>query len=153
MTTTKNIVRLAKEFVVKVHDMVIARCTDFSFTIDKKLIDVTSFDTESFDEFVADNKNWSISFGSMVTREGTLGEAGAHGATGLGSGTWNNLFDHMVSDASDYAVTIGLGDELGATGSYWEGPGILNNLTMDGAVGDKMTYAGNIQGSGKITRE
>ncbi len=150
--STKNIVRLAKEFVVKVDNMVIARCTDFSFSINKSTVDITSFDSEGFDEFIGDSKNWNLSFGSMVTRDGTAGEAGAHGATGLGSGTFDNLFDHMVDTASDYPVTVGLGDELGPTGAYWEGAGIVNDLSFDGAVGENITYSGEIQGSGKIVR-
>ena len=152
---SKNIVRLAKEFVVKIQDMVVARCTDFSMTIDKKLVDVTSFDSQGFDEFIADNKNVTISFGSMVTRDGTDGEGGAHGivSTSIGSGTFKNLFDHMIDSDSDYPVTIGLGEDTTyPTGAYWEGAGILNNLTFDGAVGEKITYKGSIQMSGAIER-
>jgi len=149
-----NIVRLAKEFVVKVNNMVIARCTDFSFNIDKTMVDVTSFDSAGFDEFLGDNKNWTISFGSMVTRDGTASEGGAHAATGLGSGTFDNLFDHLVNNNSIYPVAIGIGDSAEPTGgNYWEGNGLLQNLSFDGAVGDKVTYSGNIQGSGKISKK
>jgi len=148
----KNIVRLAKEFVVKVNEMVIARCTDFSFSIDKTVVDISSFDSNGFDEFLGDTKNWTISFGSMVTRDATAGEdTGEHGATGLGSGVFNNLFDHMIDSDSDYPVTIGLGD-IDTTSQFFEGVGILQNLSFDGAQGDKVTYSGEIQGSGKIER-
>jgi predicted secreted protein len=148
----KNIVRLAKEFVVKVNEMVIARCTDFSFSIDKTVVDISSFDSNGFDEFLGDTKNWTISFGSMVTRDATAGEdTGEHGATGLGSGVFNNLFDHMIDSDSDYPVAIGLGD-IDTTSQFFEGVGILQNLSFDGAQGDKVTYSGEIQGSGKIER-
>ncbi len=146
---SKNIVRLAREFVIKVGGMVVARCTDFNLTLGKNTIDITSFDTDGFEEFLADRKNWAISFGSMVTRD--YGVGSAHGATGLGSGVLNNLFDLWLSPSGDYPVTVGLGDE-DATGNYFTGGGILTELNIDGAVGDKMTLSGTIQGSGKISR-
>ncbi len=148
-----NIVRLAREFVVKVGGMVVARCTDFNLSLGKNTIDITSFDTGGFEEFLADRKNWSISFGSMVTRN--YGGGSAHGATGLGSGVFNNLFDLWLSPSGDYPVTVGLGDPStasSASGNYFTGGGILTELNIDGAVGDKMTLSGTIQGAGPIKR-
>ena len=143
----KNIVRLAKEFVVKVGGMVIARCTDFSMSVDKQTIDITSFDSGSWDEFIGGNKNWTIDFSSMVTRD--FGTA-CHDNTGLGSGTFANLFDHLVDDDSDFGATIGIGDSDGPTGSYWEGCGILSGLNFDGSVNAAITYSGSVQGSGEL---
>jgi predicted secreted protein len=143
----KAIVRLAKEFVLAVNGMVIARCTDFSLSIDKETIDITSFDSEGFNEVLGGQKSWNISFGSMVTRE-----YGSGAPTGVqGSGVFDNLFDHLISTEADYPVTVGLGDPNGGTASY-EGLGILSNLSLDGAVGDKITYSGTIEGSGKLAR-
>jgi predicted secreted protein len=143
------IVRLAKEFVVMVNNMVIARCTDFSFSINKDIIDITSFDSKGFKEKIADLKDWSISFGSMVTREyGTP----TSGGTGYGSGVFNNLFDHFLTATADYPVNIAIGDPNGPTGSVFEGKGILQGLSFDGSIGDKMTYSGTIEGSGTLAR-
>lgn len=149
---SKNIVRLAREFVVKIHGMVLARCTDFSATFGKNTIDITSFDTEGFEDFVADRKNWSISFGSMVTRD--YGVGSAHAATGLGSGTFNELFDLWLSATGDYPVTVCLGDDSSEapTGHWFEGGGIITELSIDGSVGESMTYSGTIQGAGEIKR-
>ena len=143
-----NIVRLAREFVVVVKGMVLARCTNFTMNLGKNTIDITSFDTEGFEDFLADRKNWSISFGSMVTRD--YGVGSAHAASG-GSGVFNNLFDLWLSPSGDYPVTVGLGDS-GQTGNYFSGGGILTELSIDGSVGDKMTLSGTIQGAGKISR-
>jgi hypothetical protein len=149
--STRNVVRLAKEFVVKINDMVIARCTDFSFSADRDTIDITSFDTAGFTEYLSDNKNWTISFGSMVTREAATGELGyISGMTGLGSGTYENLLDLFLSPTGDYPVVVGLNDSVGS--AWIEGYGILQSLSVDGAVGDKSTYSGNIQGSGQFVR-
>lgn len=145
----KNIVRLSREFVIKLKGMVVARCTNFTMSLGKNTIDITSFDTEGFEDFLADRKNWSISFGSMVTRD--YGVGSAHGATGLGSGVFNNLFDLWLSPSGDYPVTVGIGD-LGQTGNYFTGGGILTEISIDGSVGDKMTLSGTIQGAGKISR-
>ncbi len=148
-----NIVRLAREFVVVLHGMVIARCTDFNLTLGKNTIDITSFDTGGFEDFIADRKNWSISFGSMVTRD--YGPGSAHQASG-GSGVFNNLFDMWLATAGDYPATVGLGDWAAtggdASGNWFYGGGILTELNVDGAVGDKMTLSGTIQGAGPISR-
>jgi predicted secreted protein len=145
---TKAIVRLAKEFVIKVNDMVIARCTDFSLSLGKNTVDITSFDSEGFEEYIADTKNWNISFGSMVTREHG---AGTSVGTGYGSGVFLNLFDHWASASSDYPVVVGIGDS-GTAQEFFSGYGILTELSVDGSVGDKITYSGTIQGSGKLSR-
>ena len=148
-----NIVRLAKEFVLVFGDMVIARCDNFSLSLGKNVIDITSFDSEGFEEHISDNRNWSISFGSMVTRDfGTP----TGGATGYGSGVFMTLFDHWAGTASDYPVNVVLGDTsaTGAGGKYdaFKGKGTLTDVSADGAVGDKITYSGTIQGSGKLER-
>ncbi len=149
-----NIVRLAKEFVLTFNDMVVARCTDFSLSLGDTKVDITSFDSKGFEEHVRDNKNWSISFGSMVTRDYGTPTAGA---TGYGSGVFMNLFDHWASSAGDYPVTVKLGDvdqSSPGTGNkydYFEGKGTIT-LDMDGSVGEKATYSGEIQGSGVLKR-
>ena len=147
--STKNVVRLAKEFVVKVDEMVIARCTDYSFSADRDTIDITSFDTDGFTEYLSDNKNWTISFGSMVSREASSGDLGyTSGLADLGSGTYENLLDLFLSATGDYPVVVGLSESTGS--AFIEGYGILQSLAIDGAVGDKATYSGNIQGSGQF---
>lgn len=149
-----NIVRLAKEFVLVFGNMVIARCTDFSLSLGDNKVDITSFDSDGFEEHIRDSKNWSISFGSMVTRDFGTPTAGA---TGYGSGVFMNLFDHWASSAGDYPAAIKIGDVNQAspgTGNkydYFEGKGTIT-LDMDGSVGDKGTYSGSIQGSGKLSR-
>ncbi len=149
--STRNVVRLAKEFVVKIGDMVVARCTDFSFSVNRETIDVTSFDTEGWVEKMSDNKDWTLSFGSMVTREATASELGYDsGKTGLGSGTYENLLDHFLTGTGDYPITVAL--QLDSGSGFIEGPGILQGLDVDGSIGDKATYSGTIEGAGKITR-
>lgn len=150
-------VQLAKEFVIKVGShvannvMVVARCTDFSLSLGKNTVDITSFDSDGFEEYLADNKNWSITFGSMVTR-GTA-PTSAHG-----SGVFINLFEEWVDEDTDHPVTVSIGKHEATAGeeagtSYFEGEGILTDLSVDGSVGDKATYSGTIQGSGKIERK
>ena len=148
--STRNVVRLAKEFVVKVGDMVVARCTDFSFSINRETIDVTSFDTDGWVEKMSDNKDWSISFGSMVTRDISTGDPGWEtGLEGVGSGTYDNLLDHFLEGTADYPVTVAL--SLG-TAAFISGPGFLQEMTIDGSVGDKATFSGTIEGGGKLTK-
>ncbi len=150
--STKAIARLAKEFVVIVKGMVIARCTDFTMSVNKEVIDITSFDSKGFKEYVGDTIDWNISFGSLVTRNYGAGST----PSGVGSGVFNNLFDQLVSEGNDYPATIGLGDSYIGTGvesgNFFSGGGILQGLDLDGSVGDRMTYSGNLQGSGELKR-
>ena len=127
-------VRLAKEFSVNIGGNDVTRCTDFSLTLGKNTVDITSFDSDGFEEFLGDNRNWSISFGSMVE-------------VGSAVGTFGALFDLWLADAQ---LVIKLGD----TGSdYFEGTGIFTDLSADGSVGDKISSSGTIQGTGKIARK
>jgi len=148
-----NIVRLAKEFVLIFKNKVIARCDNFTLSLGKNVIDITSFDSDGFEEHISDNRTWSISFGSMVTRD-----FGTGGATGYGSGVFMAFFDHWASSASDYPVSVVLGDTSGtgpAGGTAYDafsGNGTMTDFSADGAVGDKITYSGTIQGSGKLSR-
>ncbi len=148
--STRNVVRLAKEFVVKIGDMVVARCTDFSFSVNRETIDVTSFDTEGWVEKMSDNKDWNISFGSMVTREiGSADPGWDTGLEGLGSGTYDNLLTHFLTGTADYPVTVAL---MIGTGDFVSGPGFLQEMTVDGSVGDKATFSGTIEGGGALTK-
>lgn len=148
----KAIARLAKEFVVIVKGMVIARCRDFSLSIDKEMVDITTMDSRQFKEYVGDRIDWNISFSSLVTRDYGHGSS----PTGVGSGVYNNLFDYLVSEDNDYPCTIGLGDSYTgtgpATGNFFIGGGILQGLQMDGSDGDVISYSGNVQGSGELKR-
>ncbi len=148
-----NIVRLAKEFVLTLNNMVIARCENFSLTLGKNVIDITSFDSEGFEEHISDNRNWSIAFGSMVTRD-----FGATAPTGYGSGVFMNLFEHWAGTESDVPVNVILGDTVGTGPSgttvydAFQGKGTLTDLSAEGSKGEKITYSGTIQGSGKLER-
>jgi hypothetical protein len=162
-----NIVRLAKEFVIKYRGTIIARCRDFSITVGKNTVDITSFDSDGWEEFIGDLKNWNISFSSMMLRppEGVYwNPTGATEGSAFAppKGVFEGLFDFMVAtsaaiaSASNYGATVILGDDstgYAASASFYEGFGILNNLSADGAVGDIISYSGEIQGAGKLTRK
>jgi len=145
-----NIVRLAKEFVLKVGNMVIARCTDYTLTIGANIIDVTSFDSDDWEEALSGHKNFSISFSSMVTRDGTATEP--YGQTGLGSGTFDNLFDQMANDNYPFTVALGTQGTGSASGHTYSGNGVFESIEMSGNVGDKIVYNGRIKGAGKLSR-
>ena len=150
-----NIVRLAKEFVIKYRGSVIARCRDFSLSINKNTVDITSFDTASWEEYVGDLKTWSISFSSMLTRTSTATTWSNTGANAAPTGTFDGLYMFMVgtSEEGDYGATVALGDFDNKATAVFEGIGILTSLSADGAVGDVISYSGEIQGAGALTRK
>ena len=137
--------------MIKYRGSVIARCRDFSLSINKNTIDITSFDTESWEEYVGDLKNWTISFSSMVTRH--MGGSATWGGTAP-TGTFDGLFQFLAGTSSegDYGATVQLGDFDSQATAIFSGLGILNSLSADGAVGDVISYSGEIQGVGALTR-
>ena len=147
-----NIVRLAKEFVIKYRGVAVARCRDFSLSINKNTVDITSFDTDSWEEYVGDLKTWSISFSSMVTRPSG---ATTWSGTDAPTGTFDGLYMFMVgtTEPGDYGATVQLGDFDNKATAIFEGNGILTSLSADGAVGDVISYSGEIQGAGALTRK
>lgn len=131
---------LTKELVLKIGTDTIARCTDYSLSINKETIDITSLDDDGWKKKLADLKEYSISFSSMVTR-GTLGASETD---------FNEILTSFIGSDSALAWTL-IDGETGAVISL-SGNAILNNLEVSGTVGDKVTWSGSMEGDGAISQ-
>jgi len=131
---------LTKELVLKIGTDTIARCTDYSLSINKETIDITSLDDDGWKKKLADLKEYSISFSSMVTR-GTLGTSETD---------FNEILTSFVGSDSALAWTL-IDGGTGAVISL-SGNAILNNLEVSGTVGDKVTWSGSMEGDGAISQ-
>jgi predicted secreted protein len=128
--------RLSKEFVILYAGQVIARCVDFTFEVNKGVIDLTSLDSDSWREILADMKEWRITFNALVARPGTA----------------SNSYDAMLDDLknSDEPVTIAIGARVDGS-AIEQGEGILTQLSFAARVGERASYSGTLEGHGELT--
>ena len=130
-----NEIRLSKEFVISYDGDVIAKCIDFTFEINRNTIDLTSLDSGSWREILADQKEWRITFNALVPKTGT------------------NNYDAMLEELkdNDEPVTVSMSKRDPENGDkYEEGDAIITSLTFSASVGDRATYSGTLEGTGPL---
>ena len=130
---------LTKELVLKIGTDTIARCTDYSLSINKEVIDISSLDSDGWKEKLVDMKEYNISFSAMVTR----------GTVGASETDFDELLTSLAGSDSAVAWTL-IDGETGAVVSL-SGNAFLIGLDLSGSVGDKVTYSGNLDGTGAIS--
>ena len=124
---------LSKTASITYGGVAIAKLTGWSLEINKETVDITNLDSAGWKEFLVDLKDWSISFDGIVTRTGT--------------GDYEELLADMI--ATDTAVAITIADTAAST--TISGNGFITSLPITGAVGDKQTFSGSIQGTGALS--
>jgi len=60
--------KLSTELLIQFYGTTIAKATDFSVSVNKEVIDVSTLDSAGWKEKLVDNKDWNISFSGLVTR-------------------------------------------------------------------------------------
>lgn len=123
---------LAKTAVLKLDGVAIGKLTGWSLEVNKETVDITSFDSAGWKEFLVDLKDWSVSFDGIVTRTGT--------------GDYEELLTDLIG--SDTAIAFLLDDSAAST--TIGGSCFLTSLPISGAVGDKQTFSGTLQGTGAL---
>lgn len=133
-------VKLTKEFLVKFGNKVIARCTDFTFEVNKQTIDITSLDSQGWKELMVDMKEWKVTFNALVTR----GNPGVNGVD----------YDALLNDIKTSTAPSAVAIATAITGDKFEsGDAFLVTLNATGSVGDKVTYSGSFEGTGPLTTQ
>jgi len=61
-------VKLSSELLIQFYGTTIAKATDYSLSINKETIDVTTLDDAGWKAKKADLKEWAVSFSGLVTR-------------------------------------------------------------------------------------
>lgn len=144
-----NDVKLSKELLVVYNGQSIAKATSFTFEINKSEIDVSNLDSNSWNQKLVDNKDWSMSFDGLVTRNTITGTSYSEM-----TGTTHIDFDNLLQEVktNDDAVTVALVSRI--TGDKYEtGLGFITALSATGSVGAAMTYSGTISGTGALTQK
>ena len=124
---------LSKTVTVTYDSVTAVNVTGFSLEVNKETVDITSFSSSGFKDFLVDLKDWSISFDAIVARTGT--------------GTYETMMVDMLADTVFKAVTFA--DSAAST--TFSGNGHITSLSLSGSVGDKQTYSCSIQGTGTLT--
>lgn len=128
---------LGSQMTVLYDSSVIAFATDFDVEINKEAIDITTLASDGWKENMVDLKDWSISFNGLVS------------ATDASA---NIDYDDLLYDIKNNstAVTVGIKPTV-ASNKYETGSAFLTSLSMSGATGDKVTFAGTLTGTGALT--
>lgn len=127
---------LSKTALIKIGGTAVARLTGWSLEVNKEPVDITNFDsTGAWKEFLIGLKEWSISFDGIVVRN---------------AGVSNDYEDLLTSFlGSDATVAVLIDDSSASTDI--SGNAFLISLPVQGSLGDKQTYSGQLQGTGALS--
>jgi predicted secreted protein len=126
-------VLLSKTAAITYGGVAIIKLTGWTLEVNKETVDITNLDSAGWKEFLVDLKDWSISFDGLTTR--------------TGNGDYEELLVDML--ATDTAVAVTITDSDAST--TISGSAFLTTLPLTGAVGDKQTFSGNLQGTGALS--
>ena len=129
---------LAKAMALYIGTDKLALVTDFDLEVNKETIDITTLDAAGWKQFLVDLKEWKISFSAIFTN-------GTEGANETGNE--EILYSLVNSDSTLTAVlkTAVTGDQ------YVSGSAFLTSFKQSGGVGDKITWSGELQGTGALS--
>lgn len=110
--------------------------TNISLSIDGNQINVSSFDSGEFEEFISGRKNWTISFTCRMDQEDTDGQL--------------TVLDDLLAGNNGEFV---FGPSTTTTGDLtFTGDGNPSNITIDAPDEDTIEISGEIQGTGTLTK-
>jgi predicted secreted protein len=127
--------RLAKDLVVLYGGKAIARAKSYNFEVNKQTVDVTTFDSDGWKEFLVDLKEWKFSVSGLITRENDE----------------DNNFDDMLSAiiGSDSTAIVMLVDSESGIADI-RGSAYVIKLSAAGDVGGEAKADYEFQGTGKL---
>ena len=128
---------LSKTVTITYAGEAIARLTGFGLEVNKETVDITSFDSAGWKEFLVDLKEWNISFDGIVVRQNAADS----------KKDYEELLNDLI--ATDTAIAITYADTAAST--TISGNGYLTGLSLAGSLGDKQTKSGTIQGTGALS--
>lgn len=143
--------KLSKELIVKLFDSTagayntVARMTGYGLEVGKETVEVTSFDSAGWKEFLVDLKEWSVSGDGLVVRTALSGKENYEDLLVSLIGTDTTFILQLIDPDAFTDSTDGVGYNHEVGNAY------LTALSQTGAVGDKQTYSVTFQGSGKLT--
>lgn len=130
---------IGNEFIVIYDSSTVGFATDYSLSVDKKIIDVTTLMSGAWGDKMVGSKDWSFDFNGLVSRATDSSIAGSYNYI---------MTKFLTSDAS----VVVCAKPTVAGNKYLTGAGFLNSVKMQGGVGDKpVTFSGSVSGTGPLT--
>jgi predicted secreted protein len=117
--------------------MVVGYATDFTLTINKKTVDVTTLASAGWTDKMVTDKDWSFDVTGLVSR--TSGDA---------SVGYNYLMNQILTN--DASVQIGA-KPIQTGNTYFTGGAFLTNVKESGGVGKPVTYSFTAEGTGPLS--
>jgi len=114
---------------VKVNEKKVAEISNWSMDLEADDIDVTSFDSNGWKEYIAGSRGWSGSFEGNFVPDDTEGQ----GALIL---AWVN--------SQNVELQLDVNEDISFSGSA------MITLSMEAAVDDKVSFSCDFQGSGVL---
>ena len=114
---------------VKVNEQKVAEISNWSMDLEADDIDVTSFDSNGWKEYIAGSRGWSGSFEGNFVPDDTEGQ----GALIL---AWVN--------SQNVELQLDVNENISFSGSA------MITLSLDAAVDDKVSFSCDFQGSGVL---
>ena len=114
---------------VKVNGQKVAEISNWSMDLEADDIDVTSFDSNGWKEYIAGSRGWSGSFEGNCVPDDTEGQ----GALIL---AWVN--------SQNVELQLDVNEDISFSGSA------MITLSMEAAVDDKVSFSCDFQGSGEL---
>ncbi len=114
---------------VKVNGQKVAEISNWSMDLEADDIDVTSFDSNGWKEYIAGSRGWSGSFEGNFVPDDTEGQ----GALIL---AWVN--------SQNVELQLDVNEDISFSGSA------MITLSMEAAVDDKVSFSCDFQGSGEL---
>ncbi len=143
--------KLSKELILKVYNVAaaayvtVARTTSWNMEVNKETVEVTSFDSSGWREFLVDLKGFTMSADGIILRTTTAGFR-----------NYEQLLTDLID--SDSTIIMQLVDPAmytsatdGTSFAHEVGAIYLTSLPISGSLGDKQTYSMTAQGTGKLT--
>jgi hypothetical protein len=116
--------------------------TDFSMDINRETIDKTCMESALAKEYMSGRYDWKVSFSGMLPKSTTID---------AGKQSFENLLTKMLTSTSDPSVYVHILPNV-STNSYWKGVGLLRTMNYSGSGESMVTYTGEIQGTGILTK-
>ncbi len=143
--------KLSKELILKVYNVAaaayvtVARTTAYTMEVNKETVEVTSFDSSGWRDFLVDLKDFAMSAEGIILRTTTAGFRNYEQLLTDLIGSDSTIIMQLIDPAVYTSATDGtsFAHEVGAV--------FLTSLPISGSLGDKQTYSMTAQGTGALT--
>ena len=129
----------------------VARGTGYSFEVNKETVDITSFDSNKWKEFLVDLKEATLSGDSLVLRTSESGKINYEEILTSLIGS-DELFAIQIVNPNAASLSDAETDTVLEANAFAHEliTGFLTGLSLTGSLGDKQTFSWKLQPTGNV---